>query len=56
MPDAKVLLLCAALSAAIYVGHKTVTAVNKLDHKVCHVMTLGKKCKPHETPQAAPQR
>lgn len=47
-----VLLILVAAAAASYGIGKAVKPVEKFNHKVCNVVTLGHKCKPH--PQSAP--
>lgn len=44
MPPVQILLI-AALAGGIYLaGRPVVRAAKKASHKVCHVVTLGKKC------------
>ena len=45
MPPASVLIAGALVATMIMVGKPIVHGVNKADHKICHVVTLGKKCK-----------
>lgn len=47
MPPVGILVACAfAVAGYVYVGKPVVHAVKKVDHKICHVVTLGHKCKP----------
>ena len=56
MPDARTVLIIAAIGVVIYVGDKTVQGVKKIDRKVCHVLTLGHKCKPQSTAKSSEEK
>jgi hypothetical protein len=43
--DPRLLLIVAAFAATYWVGEEAVKGIKKVDHKVCHVITLGHKCK-----------
>lgn len=47
MPPVQFMLIAAAAVASyIYIGKPIAHGVKKASHTVCHVATLGKKCKP----------
>jgi hypothetical protein len=54
MPSAGVLLMCAAIGAVLFVGDKVVhlKPVQKTNHAICRVVTIGQKCKPKPRAQA----
>lgn len=46
MPPASVIVVCAlAAIGYVYVGKPIAHVTKKASHEVCHVVTLGKKCK-----------
>jgi hypothetical protein len=56
MPPVQVLLIGAAVVGLYFGGRAVVHGVEKLDRKVCHVVTLGHKCKPAQKPAAPPKQ
>lgn len=46
MPPASVLVVVALAGLAYLGGRQVVRGVKVVDRKVCHVATLGHKCKP----------
>jgi hypothetical protein len=52
MPPVQFFLIAAAAGALFLCGNKVVKGVKIVDRKVCHVATLGHKCK---TKQASVQ-
>lgn len=46
MPPAGIIVVLALGAIGyVYIGRPVAHVVKKVDHKVCHVVTLGKKCK-----------
>jgi hypothetical protein len=56
VPGVQILLICAAGSLLYLGGHQVVRGVKVVDRKVCHIATLGHKCKPKVTAPPAPQK
>jgi hypothetical protein len=43
--DPRIIVVIVAMSAGYYVGEKAVAGIKVVDRAVCHVVTLGHKCK-----------
>jgi len=50
MFDARTMVIIAAIGAVLFVGDKIVHSkpVQKVNHGICRVVTLGQKCKPQQ--------
>jgi hypothetical protein len=53
MPPGGVLVACALFAIGyVYVGKPVAHGVKKASHAICHVVTLGEKCKAPKNPIA----
>lgn len=52
MPSGGVILICAVVGLVFYAGDKVVhlKPIQKTNHVICRVVTVGQKCKPKPKP------